>query len=43
MGLASMLLIVVVVFLMCNILPLVNNILESIWNGKTSKLDINFG
>ncbi|XP_035705474.1 FMRFamide receptor isoform X2 [Folsomia candida] len=38
MGLASMLLIVVVVFLMCNILPLVNNILESIWNVEVEKL-----
>jgi hypothetical protein len=31
MGLATMLLFVVVVFLLCNILPLVNNILESFY------------
>jgi len=38
MGLATMLLFVVVVFLLCNILPLVNNILESFYDTGVDQL-----
>ncbi|CAG7826663.1 unnamed protein product, partial [Allacma fusca] len=38
MGLATMLLCVVVVFLMCNVLPLVNNILESFYSKSIDHL-----
>ncbi|CAL8143759.1 unnamed protein product [Orchesella dallaii] len=38
MGLATMLLCVVVVFLLCNVLPLVNNILESFYDTSVDQL-----